>query len=78
MGEKGSGKPLNAETEKPVVPAVEKAPKFAIPKLRENSISLFGVTSSTFDGAFFGCEDKEMGIKDAKARIRAWLGKEAR
>lgn len=54
------------------------APTYLIGKLRENCITLFGVTSSTFDGAFCGCAESEMSIEDAKARIADWLGKEAR
>lgn len=76
MSEKGNGKPV--EKKEQTVPAVEQVPKFLIGKLRENSISLFGVTSSTFDGAFYGCNETEMSINDAKARINAWLGKEAK
>ena len=31
------------------------ASKFTIEKLRENSLKLFGVTQSTFDGVTYGC-----------------------
>lgn len=58
--------------------SAEPAQKFLIEKLRAGCIELFGVTSSTFDGAFYGCTETEMSIKDAKARINSWLGKEAR
>lgn len=50
--------------------------KFMVEKLRENSMELFGVTKSTFDGAFYGSEKSEMTIKEAKAMIDKWLGKE--
>ena len=78
MSEKGNGKPVIAETKEQTAPVVDQDPKFLVEKLRENSISLFGVTSSTFDGAFYGCKETEMSIKDAKARINDWLGKEAK
>ena len=76
MSEKGTGKPAGkgAVADKPQ--ESKAAPKFLVGKLREECIALFGVTSSTFDGAFYGCEDAEMSIEDAKARIESWLGKE--
>lgn len=78
MSEKSNGKPVIAETKEQSTQPVEQEPRFLVTKLRENSISLFGVTSSTFDGAFCGCEETEMSINDAKARISDWLGKEAK
>lgn len=59
-------------------PAAEQVQKYLIEKLRAGCIELFGVTSSTFDGAFYGCTETEMSIEDAKARINRWLGKEAK
>lgn len=50
--------------------------KFKVEKLRENSMKLFGVTTSTFDGAFYGNEKKEMTIEEAGAMLDKWLGKE--
>lgn len=50
--------------------------KFKVEKLRENSMKILGVTTSTFDGAFYGNEKKEMTIEEAGARIDKWLGKE--
>lgn len=78
MAEKNIEKPVTVDTEKKKKQAAEPAPKFLIEKLRANCALLFGVTSSTFDGAFYGCTEKEMSIEDAKARITDWLGKEAR
>ena len=75
MSARSTGKPDGAGTMK--AKAAETAePKFLIRKLREECITLFGVTSSTFDGAFHGCTEEEMSIEDARARITAWLGKE--
>lgn len=52
---------------------VEKVEKFSIEKLRQNSIALFGVTQSTFDGAMYGYKEKEFSIKEAKRIIDEWL-----
>lgn len=51
------------------------APKYLIGKLREACVELFGITTSTFDGAFCGCAAKEMTIDEARARINKWLGR---
>ena len=50
--------------------------KFKVAKLRENSVQLFGVTTSTFDGAFYGNKKTEMTKKEARAILDKWLGKE--
>ena len=48
--------------------------KYRVSKLRENSYALFGVTSSTFDGAFYGKDaEKEYSVEEAKAIINCWL-----
>lgn len=65
-----------AEPEKKVSADRAAVQKFKVEKLRENSMKLFGVTTSTFDGAFYGNEKKEMTIEEAGARIDKWLGKE--
>lgn len=57
-----------------IVPGEEQ--KFKVEKLREHSVTLFGVTKSTFDGAFYGNKKTEMTKKEAKAMIGKWLGKE--
>lgn len=49
---------------------------FPVSTLRDNCVKLFDCTTSTFDGAFFGCADKEYGIEEAKGIIEKWLGKE--
>lgn len=65
-----------AEPEKKVSAGSAAGQKFKVEKLRENSMKIFGVTTSTFDGAFYGNEKKEMTIEEAGARIDKWLGKE--
>ena len=50
--------------------------RFPVTTLRDNCVKLFGCTTSTFDGAFFGCADKEYSIEEAKGIIKKWLGKE--
>lgn len=50
---------------------------FAVSTLRGNCIKLFNVTSSTFDGAFFGLDiSKKYTIAEAKKIITTWLRKE--
>lgn len=59
---------------------VEKAPPertFTVATLRGNCVKLFGCTSSTFDGAFYGQDTSaKISIADANKKIKAWLGKE--
>ena len=51
-------------------------PKFTIGQLRRHCLELFNVTSSTFDGAFYGHEG-EFTKAEAQEVITAWLsGKE--
>ena len=56
------------------VEAVATAPKFAIEKLRENCLKLFGVTSSTFDGATYGLKG-EYTVKEIATTIEKWGNK---
>jgi hypothetical protein len=50
--------------------------KFGLASLRTNCVRLFGCTSSTFDGAFYGtAEDQKYTIAEAKETINKWLGK---
>ena len=53
------------------VEAVESAPKFPIEKLRQNCLALFGVTTSTFDGATLGY-DGEYSVEEIKKAIDKW------
>lgn len=56
--------------------AVKKEQRFPVSTLRDNCVKLFDCTTSTFDGAFFGCANKEYSIEEAKGIIKKWLGKE--
>lgn len=49
--------------------------KFKVEKLRANSMKLFKVTASTFDGAMYGHNETEMTIEEARAVINKWLGR---
>lgn len=48
--------------------------KFKIEKLRENSMKLFGITTSTFDGAMYGQNAAELTVEEARKIINEWLG----
>ncbi len=52
-------------------------PEFPIPALRKDCLKLFGVTSSTFDGAMSGKEGT-FTIKAAKSIIESWEKEVAR
>ena len=52
---------------------IEKEEKFSVEKLRQNSVALFKVTQSTFDGAMHGRKEKEFSIKEANRIIDEWL-----
>lgn len=65
-----------AEATAPVqeVPEVKVSPVFAVGKLRSNCVELFGVTSSTFDGAMYGHDlDKQYSVDEVKKIISAFL-----
>ena len=62
------------ETEKVVVST---EPKFSLEQLRKHCVRLFNITSSTFDGAFYG-RTGEYTVKEAQGVINEWLRKEAR
>lgn len=51
----------------------KKEPVFTVGKLRENSVQLFGVTQSTFDGAMYGHSEVEYTIKQVGDIINKWL-----
>lgn len=55
-----------------------KEARFSVEKLRENSIALFNVSTSTFDGAMYGHKESEYSIDEAKQIINKFLngGKE--
>lgn len=50
--------------------------EFSIASLRGNCAKLFGITSSTFDGAFFNADNRKYSISEAKELISKWQGKE--
>ena len=56
---------------------VKAEPEFSIPALRKDCLNLFGVTSSTFDGAMSGREGA-FTIASAKNIIEAWKKEVAR
>lgn len=64
------------ETEK----NAENEQKYLVTKLRENSIQLFGVSKSTFDGAMYGHTAQEYTINEVKDILNEWLygGKEGK
>ena len=62
-----------AETATPVIAEN----KYTIEKLRANCLTLFGVTSSTFDGATHGLND-EYSVEEIKKIIEKWNKKEAK
>jgi len=79
MGAKAKTEENVAETPELKKPQEGKATKFLIEKLRENSLKLFGVTTSTFDGAMYGHKETEFSIDEAKAILDAFLyGKEGK
>lgn len=57
--------------------AAVSAPKFTIAKLRQNCMKLFGVTSSTFDGATLGLNG-EYTVEEIKTAIEKWRKKEVK
>ena len=52
-------------------------PKFSLEKLRENSLKLFGVTQSTFDGATHGLNG-EFTVSEMTNIITNWKKREAK
>lgn len=64
------GKKEQAET----VATVETKPKYSIEELRSNCVALFGVTSSTFDGATYGLNG-DYTVDEMKQVIEKWQKK---
>lgn len=62
--------PVTAEAKQPKAEPVK---KFLVEKLRKDCINLFGVTTSTFDGAMYGHDETELSIDEAKAVIDEFL-----
>lgn len=67
----------NTATVAETAPATATAPKFTVGRLREKCYTLFGVTTSTFDGATNGL-DGEYTIEEMKNRIAKWQNKEVK
>lgn len=56
---------------------VEDVVKYGVAALRRGCFEVFGVTTSTFDGAFSGVDtSKQYSIDEAKSIIKEWLNKE--
>jgi len=72
MSAKSTGKSVEVTTEQ----QVHEEPVFLVEKLRKNCVALFGVSSSTFDGALYGHTEEKLTVNDCKAIINKWLGKE--
>jgi len=49
-------------------------PKFTLERLRQDCLQIFGVTTSTFDGAASGLDGK-FTIDEIKTRIKEWQEK---
>ncbi len=56
----------------------EEVVKYEIAVLREYCFQVLGVTTSTFDGAFYGAEDKQYSLEEEKEIINKWLNKEVK
>lgn len=53
------------------------AVKFPISVLRKNCVNLFGITTSTFDGATFG-KTGEYSVKEMQSMIKEWGEREVK
>lgn len=58
-------------------PVAEEMPKFTIDRLRADSSKLFGVSTSTFDGATHEL-DGEYTVEEMKNIIQKWMKKEVK
>lgn len=64
----------NKVTAEPAAPEKAGAKKFAVKKLRANCRQLFGVSSSTYDGATYGMTG-EYTVEEMRFHIKAWGSK---
>lgn len=63
----------------PAKETVEEAIKYDVAALRQGSFEVFGVTTSTFDGAFYDVDtSKQYSIDEARSIITKWLNKEVK
>lgn len=65
----------NAVEKKTVEKAQEKATvtRFKVENLRKKCMELFGVTTSTFDGAMYASKQTELSVDEARTIIQTWL-----
>lgn len=61
----------NTDKATDTVVATKPDAKFPLATLRKDCVKLFGITSSTFDGAIYG-KDGEYTIAEAKRIIEDW------
>lgn len=73
MPGKSNGKPVANDA---TGQQVHEEPAFLVGKLRQNCIELFGVSSSTFDGALYGHTEEKLTVNECRTIINKWLGKE--
>lgn len=60
-------------TQQPAGTAEKQPPKFSIARLRQNCVELFGITSSTYDGAVHKLEGT-FTVEEMKTHIKKWQG----
>lgn len=73
MAEKRTGAGTEKTAEKTVPESVAEI-KYTLLKLRKCCVKVLGVTTSTFDGAFYGRgKDEKYTIREAKEIISKWL-----
>lgn len=72
MSTKSNTKSVEATEEQ----VLHEEPAFLVEKLRKNCVDLFGISSSTFDGALYGHTEEKLTVNACRAIINKWLGKE--
>lgn len=61
------------------VKVVEEATKYDVAALRRNCVTVLGITTSTFDGAFYEADkNRQYTIDEAKGIIKEWFKKEVK
>jgi len=63
----------DTSSQQPASSTGNQVPKFSIERLRQNCLELFGVTSSTYDGAVHKLEG-EFTVEQMKSHIKKWQG----
>lgn len=65
---------VTASASEAQAPAKQEAEqKYTVEKLRVYCVKLFGVTTSTFDGAMYGHEAESLTVEQARSIIENWL-----